>query len=184
MIDQAMIDLETFGVKSYSSIVSIGVVMFDITTGEIGDKLRIDIDLQSCIEIGLSMDASTVLWWLGQSTEAKQDLLHYPDYNDTKRVSISEALHILYNFLDVYKPKGVWGNGASFDLGLLHNAYEKNKALKAPWPYWAERDVRTLVSFAPDIKSNFINTLPHTPVNDCLYQIQYCSAIYRNIMNT
>lgn len=184
MIDQAMIDLETFGVKSYSAIVSIGVVMFDITTGEIGDKLRVDIDLQSCIDIGLAIDASTVLWWLGQSTEAQQDLLHYPEYNDTKRFNIHTALFQLYEFLNNRELKGVWGNGASFDLGLLHNAYEKNKALKAPWPYWAERDVRTLVSLAPDIKKSIINDLPHSPIHDCIYQIKYCSAIYRNIMNT
>lgn len=176
-INNLMIDIETLGTKSNSVIMSIGAVMFDIETGEVGETFRADIDPETCVNAGLKIDASTVIWWLGQEREAQQDLI-----KGGKR-SLEYALTTLSAFISKYAPDVIWGNGVRFDLGLLENAYNALN-MKAPWPFWVERDVRTLVSFRPDIKNEFINDLPHTPVNDCLYQIKYCSAIWRNIAGT
>lgn len=170
-----MIDIESWGTDPGSVILSIGAVMFDKETGITGDTFRVDIKPQSCIDAGLSISVDTILWWFKQDKEAIKDMLKCQD-----GISINEALIKLSDFIKTYAPDEVWGNGVRFDLGLLENAYHA-LGLKAPWPYWAERDVRTLVSFAPEIRNGFFNASPHTPVNDCIYQIKYCSAIWKHL---
>lgn len=48
-----MLDIETMGNQSYSSILSIGAVKFDLNTGETGDEFYTTIDLKSCLDLGL-----------------------------------------------------------------------------------------------------------------------------------
>ena len=45
----------------------------------------------------------------------------------------------------------IWGNSPRFDLGILQDAYRALN-MKIPWDFRKERDVRTLVSFIPEIK--------------------------------
>lgn len=176
MVNQLMVDCETLGTKSNSMILSIGAVMFDIETGETSEQFRVDVSPSNTY--GLNIDASTVIWWLNQSKEAQNDLINHGNIS----VKLPDALDKFAAFIEIHAPDGIWGNGVRFDLGLLENAYNI-LGFKAPWPYWTERDVRTLVAFAPDIKNNMVNDLPHSPIHDCIYQIKYCSAIYQSIIN-
>ena len=84
MKNHLMLDLETMGNKSFSSFVSIGAVFFDMATGETGAEFHIKVDLGSCLEAGLKVDASTIYWWLKQSDAARKGIyegdkktLHY-----------------------------------------------------------------------------------------------------------
>lgn len=172
-----MVDIETLGNSSNSVLLSIGAVMFDIETGETGQQFRVDIDAESCIKAGLHMDVSTVMWWLSQPKESQDSVVK------SGGETLYEAISQLSLFIKAHSPDGIWGNGVRFDLGIIENACHA-VGFKTPWPFWTERDVRTLVSFAPDVKSSIINDLPHDPISDCLYQIKYCSAIYRNILGT
>ena len=69
-----MLDIETMGNESFSSIVSIGAVEFDINTGKTGKGFYTNVDLQSCINLGLIINASTVMWWLKQNEQARKDM--------------------------------------------------------------------------------------------------------------
>ncbi|MEM8381682.1 3'-5' exonuclease, partial [Morganella morganii] len=61
-----MIDLETMGNKPDSAIVAIAAVPFDMVSGVTDDALFYEIiDLRSSEKYGGSIDADTVLWWLG-----------------------------------------------------------------------------------------------------------------------
>lgn len=175
-----MVDLETFGNQPYSAIVSIAAVKFNLETGDIDeDNIFYErIDLQSCLDIGLAVNADTILWWMGQSTEAREELVKDNYY-------IGDVLHHFEYFLrqDCIEDIQLWGNSARFDLGILSNAYEKTK-MEAPWHFRNERDVRTLVSFKPEIKKSAeFKGVQHNPIDDCKYQIEYCSKIYKAIMN-
>ena len=171
--EHLMLDIETMGNESFSSIVSIGAVEFDINTGETDRKFYVNIDLQSCIDEGLIMNASTVMWWLQQNEEARNDL--------TKRESkpIREGLEMFSKFCN--KEYQVWGNSARFDCGILQNAYNKI-GQEIPWDFRKERCLRTLVSFNPNIKrkTNNIGT-SHNAIDDCLFQINYCSATWKTL---
>lgn len=169
-----MLDIETMGNESYSSIVSIGAVEFDITNGATGREFYRNICLQSCIDIGLQINASTVIWWMGQSEQARKSL------TDGNAITIQQALIELTEFIGENRYK-VWGNSARFDCGILQNAYSK-LGQPIPWRFYNERCVRTLVSFAPDIKKNYPAPLiAHNALHDCHYQIGYCTAIWSTL---
>jgi hypothetical protein len=97
-------------------------------------------------------------------------------------VPLVEALGRLYAFVNqVGTGSKVWGNSARFDLGILEVAYTACKMV-IPWQFWNERDVRTLVAFAPEIKANepFLGD-KHDPLHDCLHQIKYCHKTYKTL---
>jgi DNA polymerase III epsilon subunit-like protein len=68
--NHVMVDIETMGNESYSSIVSIGALEFDLETGETGREFYVNVDLQSCIDVGLILNASTVMWWMSQDKKS------------------------------------------------------------------------------------------------------------------
>lgn len=172
-----MIDLETMGNESRSAIVSIGAVEFNMVTGETGEEFFKVVSLQSCIDLGLEINASTVMWWMTQSEEARKSLI------DKNALHIADALVQFSDFVNKCGGKDieVWGNSARFDLGILSDAYNKAH-LKMPWDFRKERDVRTLVSFLPAIKdmTKFHGTA-HNPIDDCHHQIRYCSETWNTL---
>jgi DNA polymerase III epsilon subunit-like protein len=171
--EHLMLDLETMGHNSNSCIVSIGAVEFNIETGDTGREFYINIDLQSCLDAGLHVTGSTVYWWLQQSNEARCKLLEDP-------IILADALYSFTRWLGTNQYY-IWGNSARFDCGLLENAYDKLK-IPAPWTHNLERDVRTLVSFAPDIKKETkFEGVKHDAIDDCKHQIKYCSKIWNKL---
>jgi DNA polymerase III epsilon subunit-like protein len=170
-----MIDLETMGVGNNSAIVSIAAVRFDIQTGKTHEFFETNIDLNSSLKKGFKVSGSTILWWLSQSEEARGSLVLAPS------IDIEEALTEFAEFL---RPDDVlWSNGLRFDIALLEDAYQLLN-MKIPWDFHNERDVRTLVAFAPGVKDRYIQeskSQKHIALNDCLFQIQYCSEIYNKI---
>jgi len=175
--EHIMIDLETMGTFPGSAIISIGAVAFDLNTGEAGKEFYCSIDLESNLQIGLIVDPKTAKWWTLQSEEARYVLI------DPNRINIIKALKQLSKFLNIndLATLQVWGNSARFDLGILEAAY-KAFELETPWQFYNERDVRTLVSFAPNFKykTRFEGTA-HNPIDDCKHQIKYCSAIWNKL---
>ncbi len=175
-----MLDIETMGTKPYSAIVSIGAVEFDIETGETGEEFYKRVSLESCEKHGLKIDASTVVWWLQQSEDARKEIAVDKGASTTL---IFFALGDLVEFMYNKEYEGIWGNSPSFDCARLREAYELSLA-DTPWDFRNERDVRTLVSFAPEIKNNTEKPdVAHNALQDCYYQIKYCSAIWKHINN-
>lgn len=167
-----MVDIETMGASSYSSILSIGAIEFDIETGETGESFYVNVDLKSCLDLGLQVEASTIMWWLSQDKDAKKDL------TETEPVPLKEALKEFSSFCN--KDYQIWGNSARFDLGILGDAYKK-VGLELPWDFRKERCVRTLVSFAPEIKNSFdFEGVRHNALDDCKFQVKYCAAIWNS----
>ncbi|WP_041934507.1 3'-5' exonuclease [Cyclobacterium marinum] len=166
-----MLDLETMGNASFAAIISIGLVEFDIETGITGREFYVNVDLQSCIDLGLIIDASTLKWWMKQNDHARKE------FTDRVSIPIQNALSDVAEFCN--KNYQIWGNSARFDCGILQNAFNK-AGMDIPWDYKKERCIRTLVSFAPNIKANFKQSgNAHNALDDCKYQIGYCSEIWR-----
>ncbi len=169
--DHIMVDIETLGSESNSAILSIGAVKFDINTGEVGDTFYKTISLDSCLKVGLTINADTIAWWMNNSTESQKALF----LNTNLLICVLDDLSQF-----ITKEDQVWGNSARFDLGLLQNAYNKVN-LPIPWDFRKERCLRTLVSFNPDVKEhhNFTNT-KHNALDDCYNQIQYAVKIWNS----
>ena len=172
-----MLDLETMGNASNSAIVSIGAVEFDINTGETGREFYELVNLQSCINKGLSVNGGTIYWWLQQSETARKQICK-PSEN------LNNVLGQLQSFMSCLGDFQIWGNSARFDIGILESAYRAlgHESITLPWNFRNERDVRTLVSFAPKIKEHYPFTgVEHNPIDDCKHQISYCCAIWQKL---
>lgn len=169
-----MIDLETMGNKPNAPIIAIGAVYFDMTTGELGNEFYSEVNLESSVAVGCEMDASTVLWWLKQSDDARAKF--------AKNESAPHLLNVLLEFT-AFMDRGVqpWGNGAGFDLGILANSY-RNLGMEPPWAFWAERDVRTIVELDTHNRKKLPFTgVPHYALDDAKHQVKYVSAIVREL---
>lgn len=171
-----MVDLETMGTKPYSVIMSIGCVAFDLATGELGSEFYATIDMESSKAAGLTTEQSTIDWWNKQDAGVKALM-----YKDTKPLNAVlrefsawlKAQHGSYKYM--------WGNSASFDLGLLGQAYDKCN-IAQPWAFFNERCVRTIVALNPKIKENSPKPYrAHSPVVDCKYQIDYVVRTIKSV---
>ena len=128
---RVMVDIETLGTDPGAAIISIGAVKFD--SDGLGEEFYANVDLQSCQDIGLGVDADTLDWWLSQDSEV-QDVL-------TGGNRIGPILRQLRDFLEDVDE--IWANSPSFDCEILNAAYEA-LGWETPWDYYQERDFRTL----------------------------------------
>ena len=166
---EIMLDLETMGNGSNSAIIAIGAVAFDIDG--VQSKFYQQVNLQSSIDAGMEMDASTVLWWLKQSDSARSA---FKDNEDA--LNIANALIEFSMFCESVKVCGMWGNGAAFDNALLSNAYRKLE-MNQPWKFWNDRCYRTVKNIYQDVEFVRAGT-HHNAVDDAgsqaLHLIEIC----------
>ena len=184
----AMLDIECLDNKSGAAILSIGVVLFDREFNMLEDTFFYTIDLDNSLKAGLKVGGDTFYWWMQQSEGARRALFGEESTNDKgelryKRKNLGEVLHLLTQYLQGYDIKGVWGNSARFDLGIIQDSYEAlGKSI--PWKFTLERDVRTIVAFRPQIKKDIVKNskiLAHDPIEDCKLQIEYLAATFDEI---
>lgn len=151
-----MLNLETMGTGPNAAIVAIGAVAFDLERAHIDPNIfYLQVCMDSATKCGGVIDAATVLCWLRQSDEARQEL--------TERPSV-HIIHALYEFSAWMKahtadPK-VWGNGASFDNVILRATYER-AGLTPPWHWWNDRCYRTAKAMHPHVRSERSRTGLH-----------------------
>ncbi|MGF1807540.1 3'-5' exoribonuclease [Aliivibrio sifiae] len=175
-----MLDIETMGNGPKAAIMSIGACYFDIKTGEIGETFHKQINLESAVQAGLVIDVFTVLWWLKQSEDARSK---FYDNDDAFHIN-----HVLSEFtLFVKDHSKVWGNGATFDNVILKNAYKKCFQTDAPWAFYNDMDVRTIVRLGRDVGFDPKKDMPfdgvrHDALADAIHQARYVSAIYQKLI--
>lgn len=170
-----MVDIETFGNVSRSAIATIGAIKFNLKTGKTGEAFYKQIDLDSCMALGLRCSGNTIKWWL-QQPKVAQDML----FADKETVSIQDALISFATFCE--GDYNIWGNSPRFDLGILRDAYElMDKPI--PWSFRKELDVRTIVALEPRIKQDYpqMGTLHHA-LSDCITQIGYLSETFNRMV--
>lgn len=170
-----MIDLETMGTGSDAAIASIGLCGFNLVTGTIDNTAHFIVDLQSSIDVGMTIDASTLYWWLNQSDDARSSLGVEP------KLKLHDALLKLHDYID--ENTIVWGNGVDFDIAILDTAY-KQLELKTPWGYRNKMCLRTLRHLEGDFvdASEFKTGTHHNAVDDAVFQAKWACAMYNSLM--
>lgn len=172
MSNHVMIDLETLGNTPNAAFIALGAVVFDPNKSDGGiyempKTFYERVDWESACK-GRSISPSTVKWWMQQSNDARAEILREGQ----------PLLYVLESFA-AWLPEDaiVWGNGATFDISILQDAYGE----RAPWKFWNVRDVRTVVDMAyPEIDRSqfaFLGT-PHHALHDAIHQAQYVSAMW------
>ena len=179
-----MVDMETMGNSPDAPIVSIGAVFFDPSTGNTGAEFYQVVSLESSMSFGMKPDASTIQWWLKQSSEARSAILV------DEAMGLLETLELLADFIAENAANGshtvqVWGNGCSFDNVILRRAYTLTDPPFAV-PFWNDRDVRTMVELGKSVGINPRFDIPfegdmHNALSDARHQVKYVSAIWQRL---
>lgn len=168
-MNDVMIDLETMGNGPDAAIIAIGAVEFDVEKREVGERFYTVVDLESAVDGGGVMDASTVLWWMKQGDEARAAFARGGEH-------IAKALQQFSAWMaDRGEDVRVWGNGASFDNVILATAYRRNRT-NLPWKYWNDRCYRTAKNLAPGVKMQRAGT-KHNAMDDAESQARHLIEI-------
>ena len=169
MTTRVMLDIETLGIEPGAAILSIGACTFD--TDGVGETFEVSVDIESCQERGLTIDADTLQWWLDQD-EAARDVL-------TGGVPLATALSELRDFLDTNDADELWANSPKFDMAHLEAAYD---ALDwtAPWEFYELRDVRTVQSLPGAVELEQDGT-EHDALDDAVYQARIVAETLRRL---
>jgi hypothetical protein len=134
-----MLDLETFGTTPGSVIRSIGAVVFDIESGELGNEFYSNIDRESCEGLGMTVDPETVKWWDRQSKEAQVSLMK--DQRDFTSVGADFCRWYARQCRGLNKV-AMWSQGSNFD-GVLLEAALRMAGHRPPWKFYHAFDTRT-----------------------------------------
>jgi hypothetical protein len=161
----AMVDIETMGLRPDAAIVAIGAVTFG--ENEILDRFYTPVSLQSCLDLGLTVSRSTVEWWDRQPNDvrARWDVANAPPVE----AALNQFHWWLLNAIDPLTTR-VWANGPDFDLVILQSAMERVQ-LEVPWSYFNKRCYRTarkLMSLAGDRERERIGA--HDALADAVHQ--------------
>lgn len=164
-----MLDLETMGNGPDAAIMAIGAVLFDPIQGTKGANYYAVIDLQSSVNTGGVIDASTVMWWLAQHADARMALVAA----DTT-LHLCAALADFADWIDIHSDRRrvrMWGNGAAFDNVILASAYRR-AGIPQPWRYSNDRCYRTIKAQHPDVLMKREGT-HHNAIDDARSQAQH-----------
>jgi hypothetical protein len=169
-MEHLMLDIETWGTAPGSAIRSIGAILFNPETGELGRKFYRNITDESCADLGLTKDPRTEKWWAEQSAEAQAALLE-------KQVHIIDALTDFKVFWESTGAVYVWGHGASFDPVLVEAAYAAMLD-EAPWKFWNIRCCRTVLATANRriLRGDGVH---HNALDDAAAQAKAVAAAFR-----
>lgn len=181
---ECMVDLETLGNRNDAVILSIGACLFRPNgDGVASDAFEVFVDPKSCVDSGLVMDTSTVMWWMGSGCKNDAERAKMNEARDlmvekqTKAVPLRTALARFSAWFGGDKP--IWGNGATFDNVILRNAY-RAAGLDCPWQFWNDRCYRTMKNLAPDVKLQRQGT-HHSAMWDAISQAVHLQQINRFI---
>lgn len=178
---QVMIDIETLSTRPDSVILVIGAIKFSRNVDlEPFEKLeKIDtfykrITIESCIDIGLRIDESTVKWWKQQNPKVRYEALENPD-----RIPLKQALQELSSFIK--DSSHIWANSPDFDCTILGEAFNRFE-MDIPWKFWNTRDCRTLFDLGGVSKLNMPTGDEHNALYDCYRQIVGVKQALKNLL--
>ena len=147
MSHSLMVDLETLGTGATAAIVEIGAIVFDPEGDPLPDldviptynKYFGTVNLDSCLSHGLTLDASTLAWWMEQYDEQRLDM--------SREIIIGADLKVAFwefaKWVRSHSINRVWSHGATFDIPILEHISRK-VGHSLPWAYGIARDTRTL----------------------------------------
>lgn len=171
------LDLETMGQRPDAAITAIGAVEFSLEKKILGREFYVVVDLNSAMRSGGTVDASTILWWLRQSDEARREF-------EKSGLMLPQALkgftHFLTGFYNTsfFNDKVcVWGNGAAFDNVILRSAYERLD-MTPPWSHKNDRCYRTVRAACPKVEFT-PSGVKHNALDDAKNQARYLIEVSR-----
>lgn len=173
-MNDVMLDLETWGTAPGSAIRSIGAVLFDPRTDQIGDTFYANISDSSCHNVGLTKDGGTVDWWFRQSKQAQDSLNVNPR-------PIHEVAQEFRRWFGRNAGYYVWAQGSNFDP-VLWEAACKAVVQPVPWKFFNCSDTRTIYRAAGfDPRTLKRDGTYHNALDDAKHQVKCVQASFKKI---
>lgn len=185
-----MVDIETLGKESDSTIFQIAAIAFDLETGEHYYKFNESADIAQ--DEKLIVDGDTLKWWLQTDKELLAKLLNKGSDSSSK------LLKRFHQWLDGLKQKYgdkniyLWGNGILFDNKMIQYQMQ-SLGLEYPIYYKNDRDVRTILELVSlrtgkseqEIKEQFDDDslIHHNAIDDVTYQINLVVGCFNMLMS-
>ena len=167
-MNNVMLDIETLGTSCNSAIIQIALIRFS-DSGEMGDMLSIKVDYNEQLQMGAEQSKETLEWWKQTNLKLFESLTTGDDI-----LSVRDALYKVTAFIT--KQDRIWSH-SYFDASILSNLYRLAN-IQVPWVYKKIRDIRTLTDIANiDLgKFDWKEEKTHDSLDDCKFQIKYCST--------
>lgn len=166
MYTDISLDLETLDIRPSAVVLSIGAVRFNRHERDSFDGIKEDEDrcfyaklpIQAQIDLGRTISASTINWWMEQNVMAKRVFAE------------SENPKAFREFQKFCRgAQQIWGNGSNFDNVILRSLFE-DLNIEFPTPYYTDRDLRTLQDAAQIGKPRAPKGIEHNALDDAIYQ--------------
>lgn len=168
MKNTLMIDIETTGKRPGCCILTIGAAGIDKNGLEVNFYARIHHDKSK--DEGFDDDPETLDWWRKQDTATLKEA--FAGTTEGPQDVVSEFVDFVRkNFDTSAKDFTVWSKGSDFDFPIL-KAYLDAYDLETPWPFWSQRDYRTLQAVFPFIKKAESNVEKHNALEDARAQMR------------
>lgn len=183
-----MTDIETTDTAPSSVILTTGACVFNLATGEIGDKFYVKLNRMEGVEAGLTESASTIAFW-GRQSEAARAESFDPDPATVTgyREGLKQYSDWVIAMRDKYPARELcmWANDPDFDLVKLQWSMGVFSILP-PWQYWEHKSCRTMElvgkQLGIDKKRDFKRVgMHHRADDDAVYQASYVSAIWQRL---
>jgi len=175
-----MVDIETLGTAPGSVVASIGAVAFNPKAGVLLHEFEVSVSVADAQTCGLTIDASTVLWWMEQETAARTSTFG-------GRSPLKDALSSLSRFIEGERALSgdgavrVWAHSPLFDVVMLDAAFKATNGVP-PWNFREPRDTRTLFDLAGvDPRSFAKDEIAHNALADARVQARAVIEAYRII---
>ena len=140
-----------------------------IEQGTINGSLYRRVRLESSLQAGLQVDASTIEWWLQQDETARAEIFS-PGGHTLEWALVDLAAFMGMNAGEQPSKKALlWGNGSSFDNVIIGNAFDAC-GIQRPWEFWNDRDLRTLLHLYPEAKALPFEGIKHHAEWDALHE--------------
>lgn len=166
-MNNLMLDIETLGTGNSAIVISIGAVLFDPHTGEVGAEFYRKLNFQDQIDRGRRPSQGTIEFWFKQDKDAQVVFTE-------KGVSTEQALNEFKTFVTTnssYSECKPWGNGPSFDLTIMESLFD-DFGILYPWHFRNVRCLRTFKEYVYDGKDLVREGIYHHALDDCKHQIK------------
>ena len=179
-MNHIMLDIETLDTAQSAVVLSIGAVVFDPHSKELGEKFYVEFttDLDTQQRVGRTVSAATAVWWMQQGAAAKQ-IFADPAPEGVRRVSTAQGLTEFASFIarNGGKEAQLWGNGSDFDNVIVGSLFDSFGLIK-PWSYSKNRCYRTMKRlFGENVKLHR-QGVHHNGLDDAITQAVHLQEIF------
>lgn len=179
-MNHIMLDIETLDTAQSAVVLSIGAVVFDPHSKELGEKFYVEFtnDLDTQQRVGRTVSAATAAWWMQQGAAAKQ-IFANPAPEGVRRVSTAQGLTEFASFIarNGGKEAQLWGNGSDFDNVIVGSLFD-SFGLTKPWSYSKNRCYRTMKRlFGENVKLRR-QGVHHNGLDDAITQAVHLQEIF------